>query len=110
MGGQVGHAEVGDRAEAGDLGVVVDGQRPVGGQAHVELDPVGPEPAGLGEGVERVLDEALGATPMSEDGRHRGRRHRPCHEYCASLFGNFTKTPCQPRDGPLPSSRQPAFH
>ena len=70
-GGQVRHAQSrrsrrgpGSRRRGGRPG-------PVGGQAHVELDPVGPEPPGLGEGVEGVLDEALGATPMSEDGGHR---------------------------------------
>ena len=59
--------------EPGDLGVVVDGQGPVGRQAHVELDPVGAQPPGLGEGVEGVLGEPLGATPMGEDGGHRAR-------------------------------------
>ena len=62
-------------ADPGDLGVVVDGQGAVGGEAHVELDPVGPQPPGLGEGVDGVLGEPFGATPMCKDGGHRG----PCH-------------------------------
>ena len=53
-----------DHAEARDLGVVVDRQAAVGGQAHVELDPVGTEPPGLGERVERVLDETLRVQPL----------------------------------------------
>ena len=71
MGGQVGHLQVGDGAEPGDRGIVVDGQRAVGGEPHVELDAVGPQAPGLGEGVDGVLGEPLGATPMSEDVGHR---------------------------------------
>ena len=56
----------------GILRVVVDGQGTVGGEPHVELDPVGPQAPGLGEGIDGVLGEPFGATPMSEDGGHRG--------------------------------------
>ena len=71
MGGQVGHPELVDRADPGDLGIVVDGQGAVGREAHIELDPVGAQPPGLGEGVDGVLGESLGTTPMCEDGGHR---------------------------------------
>ncbi len=101
MGRQVGHVQVADRSDARDLGVVVDGEAPVRGQAHVELDPVAPEPAGLGERVERVLDEPLCATPVSEDGRH-GAPVTPATRIPCLRFGEFTKTPCERPKGPLP--------
>jgi len=101
VGGQVRHAEGADRSEARDLGVVVDREAPVRGEAHVELDPVAPEPAGLGERVECVLDEPLGATPVSEDGRHRAPV-TPVTRIQRLRFGEFTKTPCEPPKGPLP--------
>ena len=71
MGGQVGHPELVDRADPGDLGIVMDGQAPVGREAHIELHAVGAEPPGLGEGVDGVLGETLGTTPMCKDGGHR---------------------------------------
>ncbi len=95
VGRQVGHAELADRPEAGDLGVVVDGQAAVGGEPHIELDAVRAAAAGLGEGLERVLGEALrggfgrlGATPMCPDGCH------VVHESSALQVKKFTKTPC----------------
>ena len=59
MGRQIGHAQISDDTEPRDLGVVVHGQGPVGGESHVELDPVGPQTARLDEGVQRVLGEPL---------------------------------------------------
>ena len=44
----------------GDHRVVVDGQPAVGGQPDVQLDPVGAQLAGPGEGVEGVLDDPGG--------------------------------------------------
>ena len=77
MGREVGHAELADRTEAGHLGVVVDGQAAVGGEVDIELDAVRAAAAGLGEGLQGVLGEAvggvfgrLGATPMSPDCGH----------------------------------------
>ncbi len=72
VGGQVGHPELVDRADTGDLRVVVDGQGPVRREAHIELDAVGTQPPGLGEGVDGVLGEPLGTTPVCEDRGHRG--------------------------------------
>ena len=82
-------AELGQRPDAGDHRVVVDDQGAVGAAAHVELHPVGPEPAGLGEGLEGVLDapgrcSRGGRRPGSPTGRRRrvagrspGRRREP---------------------------------
>ena len=50
-------------AEPGDLGVVVDSQGPVGRQADVQLDPVGAQAPGLGEGLQRVLRRSLLCNP-----------------------------------------------
>jgi hypothetical protein len=89
VGGELGDGELADRAEAGDLGVVVDGEAGVGGQADIELDAVGAAAAGLGEGVQGVLDEAvLGATPVGKDADHL------VHISVAKQVKKFTKTPC----------------
>ena len=71
VAGELGDPQLGDHPHARDLGIVVDGQRPVLGQADVEFHPVGPQTAGLGEGLDRVLPEApLRATPVCKDGSH----------------------------------------
>lgn len=92
---QVGHSELADGTEAGHLGVVVDGQTTVGGEANIELDAVRATAAGLGEGVQRVLGEAhrrpvgrFCATPVSP------HRCHVAHESSALQVKKFTKTPC----------------
>src|SRR6202044_119895 len=71
MGRQVAHRDLADRADAGDHRVVVHHQRAVRALAHIELDAVGPQAARLGERLDRVLDEAVGASAMREDSRPR---------------------------------------
>ena len=105
MGRQVGHAQRGDGAEPGDLGVVVHGQGPVGGEPHVQLDPVGPQAPRLGEGVQRVLGEPLGATPVRIHRRHRSPPNHRSRMQRVRAAEFCTKTPCQALGGPLPSSR-----
>jgi hypothetical protein len=104
VGGQVGDHQLAQRAEAWDDRVMVHHERPVGGQAHVELDAVGAQPPGLGEGLERVLDKTLCATPVSPHGRQR-RPPTARSRKIGALFGKFTKTPCQARRRPLLFSR-----
>ena len=60
---------LGEDAEAPDLGVVVDDERPVEAAVHVELDPVGPLLPGLDERVECVLDRVTRRTPVAQDER-----------------------------------------
>ena len=53
------------------IGIVVDGQGPVRGQPHVQLDPVGAQRPGPDEGLQGVLADAdgrVGAAPVGLDG------------------------------------------
>ena len=99
VAGEPGHHELGHRPESGDFGVVVDRERAVGRQADVELHPVRAAPAGLGEGIDRVLHEPFCATPMSEDGRHDARRRDPSSDR-RSPETNFTKNSLPGRSAP----------
>jgi hypothetical protein len=103
VGGQVGHLEFGDGAEPGDLGIVGDGQGTVGGEPHVELDAVGPQPPGFDEGVNGVSVnpsvQPLCARRRSPAARHLEVTIPPWHAPKLS-----TKTPCQGSGRPLPSS------
>jgi hypothetical protein len=90
VGRQVWHAEGRERAEAVNLGIVVHGQRSIGSQMDIQLDPVRPETPGLDEGVDGVFDEAVRVPPMGENRRHKSRL--PCvSPIFLLLFGNFTK-------------------
>ena len=98
LGGQIGHSELIDHADPGNLGVVVHGQGPVGGEADIELDSVGAQPPGLGEGLDGVLGESFCATPMCKDRRHRTGVIFSSRFLCACAR-TFTKNS-------LPGSRQ----
>ena len=91
MGRQVGHLELGDGPDPGDLGVVVDGQGTVGGQAHVELDAVGAQAPGLGEGVDGVLGEPLACNPYVQRRRSSDPRHLRRHDSTVTGAETFTK-------------------
>ena len=59
-----------------DLGVVVDGQGAVGGEADVQLDPVGTESPGPDERLEGVLTDTagrIGTPPVGVDRRYGHR-------------------------------------
>jgi hypothetical protein len=55
---------------------MVNGQRPVGGPADIQLDPVGPEPEGPEERLQRVLTDATGLVRTASMGLDRRDRHR----------------------------------
>ncbi len=72
MAGSSATARFGQWAKSVDRRIVVNREGPVGGQAYVELDPVGAQTLGFGESLERVLDKALRAPSMGEN--YGGRR------------------------------------
>ena len=70
---------------------MMHGQGPVGGQAHIELDAVGPQALGFGEGLQGVLH---GSRRCGLDGR-RPPSSEPLSPDTPSIFTvpfeNFTK-------------------
>lgn len=72
---QLGQAHVADPAVAGarpvDLLVVADDEPAVAGALHVELDAVGAECRGGGEGGNGVLGRGPAGAPVGPDPRHR---------------------------------------
>ena len=67
-----------DRAPVGEMGVVVDRELTVGGAAHVELDPVGPQLAGAA-GTQPRCSRGIGAGGPAVGDHGRSSGHHRAH-------------------------------
>jgi hypothetical protein len=72
VGRELAYGQIGDGTEVFHLGIVMDGQGPIGREPDVELYPVGSETACFRERSQGVLSETLRTSPVGEYCRHAG--------------------------------------